>query len=249
MSKLPKREALRERACFIYPQSKIPECPGYREVRGASSALRQHSGFLCSEDTMSEIPKGFCQCGCGGKAPLASRNRKDKFCNWVEGEPIKYINGHAGKRNLEGYGVRQGADHPSWNGGKTITNGYVFLMRPGHPRANPHGYAPEHVLIAEKSLGKPLPPKAVVHHHSREQLVVCQDQAYHLLLHQRGRALATCGHANWRKCVYCKTYDDPAKLVISSKPRKAPYHKDCKNLYQRENYENKQATNKQFSPN
>jgi len=101
LSESPKREALRERACFIYPQSKIPECPGYREVRGASSALRQHSGFLCPEGSMSEIPNGFCQCGCGGKTSISTRNRKE--WGWVKGEPKKYIKGHCGRITLSEY--------------------------------------------------------------------------------------------------------------------------------------------------
>ncbi len=45
---------------------------------------------------------------------------------------------------------------------------------------------------AEHALGHPLPPFAVVHHHSyegnRSQLVICQDLAYHALLHRRMRA-------------------------------------------------------------
>ncbi len=45
---------------------------------------------------------------------------------------------------------------------------------------------------AEQALGHPLPPSAVVHHHTydgdRSQLVICQDRAYHALLHQRMRA-------------------------------------------------------------
>lgn len=48
----------------------------------------------------------------------------------------------------------------------------------------------EHVAIAERALGKSLPLKAVVHHFNEDRadnrnrnLVICQDQAYHGLLH------------------------------------------------------------------
>ena len=192
MSESPKREALRERARFIYPQSEIPECPGYREVRGASSALRQHSGFLCLEGAMSEIPKGFCQCGCGERTNI---NRKtDGKLGLIKGEPRKFIVGHSRKG-------AKGDTHPGWKGGKIKRKDGTCTRCPGHPRAH-NNYVYDHILKAEKALGKPLPLKAVVHHHTPEQLVICQDQAYHLFLHQRKRAHEACGYANWLKCPF-----------------------------------------------
>lgn len=80
----------------------------------------------------------------------------------------------------------------------------------------------EHTVLAEKALGKPLPIDAEVHHgnekHDNTCLVICQDRAYHMLLHRRTKALQECGHANWLKCQFCKTYDDPKNLKIT--PRK-----------------------------
>lgn len=51
-----------------------------------------------------------------------------------------------------------------------------------------------HRTRAARALGKPLPPRAVVHHvdgtkSDASALVICQDQAYHLLLHKRQRIL------------------------------------------------------------
>jgi hypothetical protein len=106
--------------------------------------------------------------------------------------------------------------------------GYILKQEPDHPRASSWGYVREHILIAEKALGKPLPDNAKVHHYSSTQLVICQDQAYHMLLHQRQRALEACGHANYRKCLYCKTWDHPKKMYVSPN-NKMTFHKSCRN--------------------
>jgi hypothetical protein len=128
--------------------------------------------------------------------------------------------------------------------GKYIST-YVHLLLPDHPRANVRGYVREHVLIAERAIGKPLPPQAKVHHvdhvgsnNKNANLVICQDQAYHLLLHARERALRDCGNANWLRCVFCKTYDDPVGLIILRRARRANsvrvYHQSCNTQAARE---------------
>lgn len=93
-----------------------------------------------------------------------------------------------------------------------------------------------HILVAERVLGKQMPPKAVVHHVNEiktdnrpANLVICQDHAYHKLLHQRTDAKKACGNANWRKCGYCKQYDDPSNLYIPKKGM--PRHVKCAREY------------------
>lgn len=66
-----------------------------------------------------------------------------------------------------------------------------------------------HRLRAERALGKPLPEGVVVHHAdgtTRDQapLVICQNEAYHQLLHARMRIKAAGGNPNTdRICAYC----------------------------------------------
>lgn len=132
-----------------------------------------------------------------------------------------------------------GPANGNWKGGRITTDGgYVKIRRPEHPRANSVGYVREHVVIAERVLGKALPDKAEVHHvngdgtdNRNQNLVICQNNEYHKLLERRGRALATCGHANWRKCVHCKRYDDPQNGMYIKGP--ISVHRECRNRYQR----------------
>lgn len=130
----------------------------------------------------------------------------------------------------------RGKNNPSWSGGRSqSSDGYTLVKMPDHPRAQHNGYVFEHLLLAEAALGKPLPPRAEVHHvrgkHDNRALVICEDRKYHQLLHQRQRALDACGNPNWRQCGYCSRYDDPTNLYIN--PHNC-FHRDCKNTYRRE---------------
>lgn len=156
-----------------------------------------------SQDTTTQkIPQGFCQCGCGQKTNLATItvNRLGR----KKGQPMQYIAGH----HLRG---KSGERNHGWKGGTANSHGYALRRNPEHPRAV-YGYVPEHILIAEKALGKHIELPHVVHHHTPDQLVVCEDHAYHLLLHKRQRAYEACGNAHWLKCKYCKQYDSPEKI-------------------------------------
>jgi len=173
---------------------------------------------------LNEIPYGHCRCGCGKKTSIAKRNNK-RF-GWVKGEPLKFFIGH--------YLNRSGEDSPGWKGGKYRHNGNmgrVLVRVPNHKRSGSNGYVPRSIIIAEGILGKSLPKGTIVHHYGKidddTKIVVCENIAYHNLLHQRQRAYAACGNAGWLKCYICKEYDNPKNLYINAR-RHSGYHVHCR---------------------
>jgi hypothetical protein len=76
-----------------------------------------------------QVPYGFCQCGCGNKAPIAKYTCKRD--GYVKGQPIKYIRNH--RPNLEdrfwaSVDVKGINDCWPWKSGKTVF-GYGTLKR------------------------------------------------------------------------------------------------------------------------
>lgn len=158
---------------------------------------------------------GTCHCGCGQRTPISDRT--NRTLGYVEGEPHRFARGHSPR-----------------NGRYVASDGYVKVYAPDHPRAL-RGHVYEHLLIAERALGKHLPDGAEVHHFNEDRsdncpqnLVICQDHAFHALLHRRQRALAACGNANWLCCHFCGQHDDPSRLrVVQGKRQLRVWHRAC----------------------
>lgn len=135
-----------------------------------------------------EVTYGYCKCGCGNETTISVRNEKRR--GHIKGEHIRFIPGHnsvSGKKSL------------AWKGGEIVSKvgykNYLKIYMPEHQRNN-RGYIFQHTLVVEKALGKSLPDGAVVHHidgnglnNKNSNLVICQDRAYHNLLHARQRRI------------------------------------------------------------
>lgn len=127
----------------------------------------------------------------------------------------------------------------------STTQQYATVRVPGHPRANNSGHVLEHIIVIERVLGRFLPERHPIHHvdenkrnNAPSNLVVCESDAYHQLLHRRQRALAACGDANAHRCKFCKAYDRQDDIVVDP-PRCSgsgfsAYHRSCNRDVKRE---------------
>lgn len=174
----------------------------------------------------------FCECGCGKQTNIAARTYSGYGI--VRGAPLRFIKNHYQPHS-------RGKENHRWNGGTTIgTRGYRFIACPEHPRADQNGYIQEHIVIAEKALGRFLPGGAQIHHVNKltsdnrnANLVICQNQAYHLLLHVRAKAVEAGFPAHWRKCKSCKRFDALENFYIRPSGR-GYIHPSCQTKYRRE---------------
>lgn len=106
----------------------------------------------------------------------------------------------------------------------------------------------EHVAVVERSIGKPLPKGAVVHHidgdkhnNAPANLVVCQDRAYHNLIHRRERALLATGNPDALCCQVCGGYENQWDMRdYKNGPQRFRIHGLC---LSRRNRANKQRRN------
>lgn len=157
-----------------------------------------------------------CQCGCGGIVGKQSGRG-----------PTRFVSGHNSR-----------VSPVNWKGGRSMTaQGYVEVAK----RLSPSGKGRdlEHRAVAERVLGKPLPPGSSIHHVNEDKtdnrpcnLVICENEAYHQLLHARMSAKAACGHAHWWKCQFCKQWDEPENL--RRYPKHTAYHLVCAATHARE---------------
>lgn len=160
---------------------------------------------------------GLCLCGCGEATNVASKTSKAR--GDAQGQPLRYVYGHQSRlqNTVAGY------HHRTLNGSQKRV----------------------HVHRAEKALGKPLPKGAIVHHadgskSDSAQLVICQDQRYHMLLHLRMRIRDAGGNPDTESvCIRCRV-PKPRSMFATDSRRilhgVEPVCRDCSNAEKRARY-------------
>ena len=136
---------------------------------------------FCSHDCYSKSKKGKTTWNKGVpmKAETKAIQRKQRLGKRVSPETEFTKENHSGEKNQR------------WNGGvQKMFNGYVQILSPHHPHASVRGYIGEHILVAEKHLGRFLTSEEVVHHINRkrndnrpENLYVFPSQKEHMQHH------------------------------------------------------------------
>lgn len=115
-------------------------------------------------------------------------------------------------------------------------NRYLLAYAPTHPKASASGCVYAHILVAEQALGHSLPGGSQVHHvdenkrnNANGNLVICQDMAYHKLLHVRARVLRAGGNPNTERiCAHCQALKAFAAFNRNSKNRADGLQQQCR---------------------
>src|SRR5262249_30734370 len=159
-----------------------------------------------AQENPNGSPPHLCECGCGQPPPISSYTAKRYGVR--KGQARRFIYGHNLHRSTN-------PRRSSWGRGRIRSRGYWMISQPDHPRANSLGFVFEHIIIAEKALGKPIPLHIEVCHpngdsldNSRGNLVV-GPKGYSKVLYKRLRALRVCGNPNARQCQFCRAWGVP----------------------------------------
>lgn len=157
----------------------------------------------------------LCECGCGRETPIAERNRAER--GQLKGLPVRFYPTHSSRNK----------------GGRLLKRtGYVEVATGVRAGSAAVRYIREHIIVAERAIGKRLPLGAVVHHidgdkanNEPSNLLICESSAYHTLLHRRLRAYRATGNPNSRRCIFCGKWG--LDLLVG----RTAEHPECRRAY------------------
>lgn len=197
------------------------------------------------------IPVGVCHCGCGQPTTIVPETGH----GYRKGEHRRFLAGHFG-RSIKGCGVLGSRACKACGASFVVTTKnrqqtFCSMKCIGAHKKRFGKYYPttdgrrDHIIIAERALGRQLPVGVVVHHFNRSirdasnsNLVMCQDQAYHMLLHARQRVKDAGGDPNTDKiCHKCKQVKPKVEFSPSShqgRPRLSSACRECAAVAQRD---------------
>lgn len=183
------------------------------------SNLLSGEGMGSRESTVAHSQATHCKCGCGGEPSLGrsfitghnlrvikykrafSEELKQQMVGLFRvGNSVCSIARQLGKPptsvsrilKLHGFHIRSGVreNHPNWKGGRIRFRGYWVVHVPNHPRTSVNRKVYEHIIVAEKKLGRFIAPNEPIHHidldgtnNTPSNLYVCTNDAEHQLLH------------------------------------------------------------------
>lgn len=196
----------------------------------ATSDLSAQALAIVGEAQGLTVSTVTCECGCGN--PAGTYKRTNFVYGQVAGQPRRFLPHHHQRRE----------SHHKWNGGLSIDSyGYRAIRIVNYPRSSQRGYVKEHILLAERSLGHALSREAEVHHvngdkgdNRPENLVICEDHAYHMLLHRRQRAYRETGNPLSVKCSHCQEWGLTNEGEMRTKRSGRSYHLSCNTRYERD---------------
>lgn len=180
---------------------------------------------------MGEAVAWTCQCECGREKAVRAQSLlagTAQSCGCVNAAKTRYgctVEGCHNPHYAHGlcgmHGTRfskRGTTDPL-----PITGQYIASSR-----ADNKAHQWEHRAVAERALGRPLPRGVQVHHvddngrnNANDNLVICQDHAYHKDLHRRRRIFRAGGnpHTDW----WCSGCRKPRPISLFTVRRTGPY--------------------------
>jgi hypothetical protein len=113
-----------------------------------------------TEERTSMTMQGYCQCGCGARTWIATKNSEKD--GWVKGQPVRFAKGH--QRRVDGYEIDPETGCWNWAGYATPDTGYGKISIDGRAY-----YA--HRVYYERHVG-PIAPGLTIDHLCRNRRCV-----------------------------------------------------------------------------